>query len=183
MLGSEVFGSRDERSCESEEGKRGARYSYGARCMGMSKTTSIINDLIETLRDGQEGFRAAAEDVSSPDLKALFREFSQQRGQFVTELQVAAKNYGEDQPTTTGSVAGALHRGWIDLKSALASRDEHAILAECERGEDVAVAEFRKAIGSGDLSGDVLVTVTRQAAAVKAAHDRVRGLRDALATK
>jgi uncharacterized protein (TIGR02284 family) len=149
----------------------------------MSKTTSIINDLIETLRDGQEGFRAAAEDVSSPELQTLFREFSQQRGQFVTELQVAAKDHGEDEPETSGSVAGALHRGWIDLKAALASRDEHAILAECERGEDSAVAEFKKAMESDDLSADVRAVVTRQFGVVKATHDRVRTMRDAYATK
>lgn len=162
----------------------------GARSRGstriirrMSATTSILNDLIETLKDGQEGFRAAAEDVSSPDLKTLFREFSQQRSQFVTELQVVAKDFGEDEPENSGSVAGALHRGWINLKAALASRDDHAILAECERGEDSAVATFRNVIDSGDLPPNVQAIVQRQSGVIKATHDRVRTLRDATAKR
>ncbi len=147
----------------------------------MSTTISTLNGLIETLKDGQEGFRAAAEDVTSPDLKALFRESSQQRAQFVTELQVLARDYGEDAPEGSGSVTGALHRGWIDLKAALVARNDHAILAECERGEDVAVSTFRKALESGDLSGNALATVQRQANAIQNVHDRVRTLRDAAA--
>ena len=104
----------------------------------MSNTTSILNDLIETLKDGQEGFRAAAEDVKSSDLKTLFSEYSLQRSQFAGELQSLAHSLGEKEPETAGSVSGALHRGWINLKSALTSKDEQAILAECERGEDSA---------------------------------------------
>src|SRR5688572_13470527 len=93
----------------------------------MSNATSILNDLIETLKDGQEGFRTAAEDVQSSDLKSLFSQYSLQRGQFVDELQSVARTLGENQPESQSSVAGALHRGWIDLKSALMSKDEHAI--------------------------------------------------------
>jgi uncharacterized protein (TIGR02284 family) len=149
----------------------------------MTNTKSLLNDLIETLKDGQEGFRAAAEDVQSSDLKALFSEYSLQRSKFAGELQALARSLGESDPEDSGSVAGALHRGWINLKSALSSKDEHAILAECERGEDSAVAEYRKAMENSDLPANVLDTLRKQFADVKAAHDRVRNLRDALAAK
>jgi uncharacterized protein (TIGR02284 family) len=145
----------------------------------MSTTTSILNDLIETLKDGEQGFRAAAQDVSSPELRALFEEFAQQRAQFATELHVLAHDKGERNPEEHGSVAGAIHRGWIDLKAALESGDEHAVLAECERGEDAAVNAFREAIDEGELSVDALAVVRRQSGVIKATHDRVRNLRDA----
>jgi len=108
--------------------------------------TSTINTLIETLKDGQEGFKQAAEGVKDPQLKSLFNAYSQQRSRFATELQSQARSLGEPEPETSSSAAGALHRSWINLKSAVTRGDDHAILAECERGEDSAVEEYKKAI-------------------------------------
>ena len=78
----------------------------------------------------------------------------------------------------SSSVAGSMHRAWIDLKAAVTSGDDHAILAECERGEDSAVNEYKKAMDA-DLSSPLRETVSRQYDKVKLAHDRVRDLRDA----
>jgi uncharacterized protein (TIGR02284 family) len=139
---------------------------------------SIIDDLIETLKDGQEGFKQAAEGVKDPQLKSLFNEYSQQRSRFATELQSQAQSLGESEPETSSSGAGALHRAWINLKSAVTRGDDHAILAECERGEDSAVKEFKKALDDG-LSAPVQEIVSRQYAQIKEAHDRVKSLRDA----
>jgi len=92
--------------------------------------------LIETLKDGQEGFKKAAESVKDLQLKSLFHEYSRQRSRFASELQSQAQSLGELERQTGGSAAGALHRAWINLKSAVTSGDDHAILAECERGKD-----------------------------------------------
>lgn len=151
--------------------------------IAMSKPTSILNDLIETLKDGQAGFQSAAADVESTDLKSLFSEYSLQRSKFAGDLQSLARSLGEKQPETTGSASGALHRGWINLKTALTSKDEHAILAECERGEDSAVAEYKKALETEGLSGPVTEMLRAQYKEIKAAHDRIRNLRDSLAAK
>lgn len=149
----------------------------------MTSNTSILNNIIETLKDGQEGFRAASEDVQSTELKSLFTEYSLQRSNFAGELQTLVRDFGENEPEDSGSVAGAVHRGWIDLKSAVTSHDDHAILAECERGEDVAVSAYRKALENPDIAAPVADTLRRQFSDVKAAHDRVKSLRDATATK
>jgi uncharacterized protein (TIGR02284 family) len=138
----------------------------------------ILNSLIETCSDGQEGFRSASEDVSNTALKSLFSELSIERGRFGSELQRLVGALGEE-PDSSGSVAGSLHRGWIDLKSALSSGDEHAILAECERGEDSAVAEFRDALEHEELPESVRDVIRRQYLAVQESHDRIRDLRDA----
>ena len=147
----------------------------------MTNTIDTLNDLIETLKDGQEGFRAASADVESSDLKQLFSQYSLQRSSFAGELQALAHSFGESTPTTTGSVAGALHRGWMDLKAAIVSRDEHAILAECERGEDYALAAYQKALALPGVPMNVVDTLRTQAIDVKAVHDHIRTLRDALA--
>src|SRR5438874_13648010 len=107
---------------------------------------STINNLIETLKDGQEGFKQAAKGVKDPQLKSLFNEYSQQRSRFATELQSQARSLGEPEPETSSTTAGALHRAWINLKSTVSRGDDHAILAECERGEDSAVEEYEKAM-------------------------------------
>jgi len=70
-----------------------------------------------------------------------------------------------------------MHRGWINLKSAVTNGDDKAILSECERGEDSAVHEYEEAIQDG-LTGVAREIVTRQFTEIKSAHDRVRNLRD-----
>jgi uncharacterized protein (TIGR02284 family) len=151
----------------------------------MSQTKEVIstlNSLIETCKDGQEGFRQASEAVKDSHLKQLFSEYSLQRAKFAGELQNFVIQLGEPEPEKTSSTAGALHRAWINLKSAITSQDDHAILAECERGEDSAVAEYKKAMEEDSrLSAPMRETVSRQYQDVKAAHDRVKALRDATA--
>jgi len=146
------------------------------RLFFMKKQDEVIDDLIETLKDGQQGFREAAESVKDPQLKSLFHDYAQQRARFLVELRSKAQNPDEREPNVSGSAAGALHRGWINLKSALSRGDDHAILAECERGEDSAVKEYQKADG---LSAPVREIVSRQYTEIKATHDRIRDLRDA----
>src|SRR3954471_23457549 len=92
---------------------------------------STINGLIETLKDGQEGFRQASEAVKDSMLKSLFSEYSLQRAKFAGELQnEVIRSLGESKPEESSSAAGAMHRAWINLKGALTSGDDHAILAE-----------------------------------------------------
>ncbi|MFN2508436.1 MAG: PA2169 family four-helix-bundle protein [Chthoniobacterales bacterium] len=147
----------------------------------MSQTKELIstlNSLIETLKDGQEGFRQASEAVKDSQLKTLFSEYSLQRAKFVGELQNHVIHLGEPDPEKTSSTAGALHRAWMNLKSAITKQDDHAILEECERGEDSALAEFKRAM-EANLPEPVRDAVSRQYTAVKAVHDHVKALRDA----
>jgi len=147
----------------------------------IKETISTINDLIETLKDGQEGFRQAAEAVEDPELKSLFNEFSLQRSRFAGELQSQAVSLGQSKPEDSGSAAGAMHRTWINLKSAIAQRDDGAILAECERGEDSAVKEYLEAMEEENLAAPVREIISRQYAEVQSAHDRIKQLRDTTA--
>jgi uncharacterized protein (TIGR02284 family) len=114
--------------------------------------------------------------VKDPQLKSLFIEYSQQRSGFATALQSQVQSLG-NEPETRSSAIGAVHRGWINLKSAVTGGDDHAILAECERGEDEAVEEYQKALDD-DLSPSLYELISRQYTDIKAAHDRIRNLRD-----
>lgn len=142
---------------------------------------STLNSLIETLKDGQEGYRQAAEGVKDSELKSLFNEFSLQRSRFAGELQSEVIGLGDPKPDDSGSTSGAMHRAWINIKSAVTSQNDHSILAECERGEDSAVKEYKNAMEGDTLSSTVREIVSRQYADVQSAHDQIRDLRDSTA--
>ncbi|HEY8904289.1 MAG TPA: PA2169 family four-helix-bundle protein [Chthoniobacterales bacterium] len=137
--------------------------------------STSIKDLQQTLADGVEGFTNAAKAVEDPELKTLFEGFAAERQSMADELAAFSSADPDDEKPT---ITGALHRGWIDLKGALTSGDDHAILAECERGEDHAVAEFRRALEE-PLPPEATPTIRSLSTRIVAAHDKVKALRDA----
>ena len=132
--------------------------------------TSIINGLIEICKDGQDGFQDASENIKHSDLKTLLSGYSLQRSKFAGELQQLVIGLGEE-PETSSSIASAIHRGWIDLKAAFTQGSDHAILAECERGEDHAVSAYRDAL-TEELPANIREIILAQSAAVQAAQRR-----------
>ena len=137
---------------------------------------SVLNELIETSKDGEKGFMKAGEDAHDAELKSLFTQCAQRCREGAAELQSQVRAQG-GTPKETGSATAALHRGWISLKEAVSSRDDKAILEECERGEDYAKAQYKKALEK-DLAANVRAIVERQYQGVITNHDRVRALRD-----
>lgn len=135
---------------------------------------STLNNLIETCKDGQNGFQTASEGVKNSELKTLFLGYSQQRAQFAGELQNEVLRLGSD-PEKTGSVAATLHRGWMNIKSTVTGEDEGAIIAECERGEDSAVRNYKDALAQ-NLPENIRTIVQSQYTQVQEAHDRIRSL-------
>jgi len=145
------------------------------------ESSGVINDLIETCMDGQKGFEAAAKAVEDPTLRDELVGYSWQRQQFATELKSQLKAHGEE-PSEHGSVSGAMHRGWMDLKSAMGSDSNHSILAECERGEDTAEEVYRKALGAS-LAPDYSQVVESQFQTIQRTHDRIKALRDSMSNQ
>jgi len=137
---------------------------------------STLNNLIETSRDGEKGFRKSAEDTKNAELRGLFMEGAESCARGAQELEGAVRTLGGN-PDKGGSVSGALHRGWVDVKSAVTGRDDLAILEECERGEDYAKKQYRDAAAQ-DLPTEIRTIVERQYQGVLRHHDRVKVLRD-----
>jgi uncharacterized protein (TIGR02284 family) len=145
--------------------------------MDNKEVISTLNDLIEISKDGEEGFRTAAENVEVPPLKEYFLDRSQEVASSVSELQDLVRTLG-GQPETESSVSGSLHRRWVNFKAALTSNDTVAVLNETERGEDVALATYKKAVEK-ELPSTVRNVIQRQLEGVQRNHDRVKQLRDA----
>jgi uncharacterized protein (TIGR02284 family) len=110
------------------------------------------------------------------------RRCSRQRPDAVpsaAELEAKVRGLG-GQPAQGGSVSGSMHRAWTNIKSTITGMNEHAVLAECERGEDTAKHAYEAALKK-DLPTGVRTIIERQYQGVKANHDRVRDLRNAAA--
>jgi uncharacterized protein (TIGR02284 family) len=139
-----------------------------------SDVVGVLNSLIETCKDGEKGFRTAAEGVTNGDLATLFLNYAEQRGSFAAELQAEVRRIGGDAETG-GTAMGAVHRGWIDIKTAVAGKDEGAVVSEAERGEDHAVRAYRQALEK-NLPTSIQTIVENQYIHVRDAHDHVRAL-------
>ena len=116
--------------------------------------------------------------TDTPELASTFRQYSEQRAAFATELRSLAQQHG-DQLDEDGSLAGTLHRGWLSLKDALSGSKPDGVLDAAEQGEDHAVSEYEKAL-DGDISPELRAVVQRQLTEIRAAHDDVKALRTTL---
>lgn len=139
---------------------------------------SVLNDLIETCKDGEQGFRTAAEKAKDSSLKSLFSKYASQRAGYVTELTSAVQSLGGD-PATSGHVAATLHRGWINLKEALSKDEDKALIFECEAGEDAAIKNYKDAL-SKSLPANILSLVQKHFSGVQEAHGVIRDMKHSL---
>ncbi|CAI3789111.1 hypothetical protein AHFPHNDE_02799 [Pseudomonas sp. MM227] len=142
------------------------------------ETIKVLNDLIETSKDGEAGFKDLAENTKNPELKAVFTAAASDTASGAAELQNEVRKLG-GEPETTTSVAGDLHRRWVDLKSAITGKDDVALLNEAERGEDVAKKSYTKALENHDVTPEVRAVIQKQFDGVMRNHDKIKALRDA----
>src|SRR5471030_2540156 len=140
---------------------------------------SVLNDLIETSKDGQEGFKTCAEDIKHPELKTLFVQRSADCATAAAELKSAVRSMGGD-PETSTSVSGDLHRRCVDVKAMFTGKGEEAVLNEAERGEDHALKAYKEALEK--ITKHTLVgirdLVERQYHGVQRKQDQVKALRN-----
>ncbi len=136
---------------------------------------SVLNELLETCKDGENGFKTVAEKVKDPSLKSLFMKYAAQRAGYVQELTAAVSSLGE-KPAESGHVAATLHRGWMGLKEAVTKDQDTALVNEAEAGEDMAMKAYKQAV-SKPLPATVLALVQKQFAGVQEAHNVVRDLK------
>lgn len=144
--------------------------------MDKDDVVDTLNTLIETCRDGEYGFKASAEHARSPTVRQILSARALECREAAVELQGLVRQYG-GEAEDEGSFSGAMHRGWVSVKSTLTGYSDLAMLEECERGEDAAVARYRQALQKA-LPADVLLVLQRQMSGVQRNHDQMRRLRD-----
>ena len=138
-----------------------------------------LNDLLESCRDGEYGFRECAGHTAAQDIKTLMLRHADECRDAGVELQGLIRQL-DGEADEGGSLSGALHRGWVSLRSTLTGYSDEAMLEECERGEDAALAHYRKALKKDVFPAAIRVVVERQAQGALRNHDQVKALRDAV---
>jgi len=139
-----------------------------------TEVIATLNDLIETCRDGINGFRTAADGVTSPIAKEVFLSRVHLIEKGLGDLDAAVQRLGGD-PIEHGHPAASMHRAWINIKSAVNRGDDGAIIDEVVRGEEVAVEHDRDALAK-PLPADIRAMVEMQERGTELNLERARAL-------
>jgi len=149
----------------------------------MENNNEIISDLkglINTLNDGKEGYESAAEITDSPELKSLFAGFATQRETYANELTAHIAQHGGHSENESGGILGALHRTWIDIKQALSSKEDIAILSAIETGEKAAIDKFDAALDDPNIHADHITLLQKQRTGIREALNEIETYRQRL---
>lgn len=157
-----------------------ADYISGTENRSSSGDVKVLNTLIATLLDSIEGYEKSAEEVQNQRFAQLFKERARERREVLNKLQAAVVQAG-GSPEDEASTLGAMHRMFVDLKSAVTGRDDEAIIKEVERGEDYLKEKFETAMRNSDLSAHAQAAVNAAWTSVKAGHDQMSQLKHGIA--
>jgi uncharacterized protein (TIGR02284 family) len=146
----------------------------------MTQTThdlvSTLNVLIDCCKNGEKGYREAAEGVRNAYYQMRLNEYARHRATFAAELQGLVRRMGGD-PDRHGTIAGMIHRGWMDLKSVIAGKNDEAVLAECCRGEASALKHYEDIL-QHELPQDVRKAVEKHRDAIRLSHEHLLAMKE-----
>jgi uncharacterized protein (TIGR02284 family) len=149
--------------------------------MENEKSVNVLNALIQINNDRIEGYETAAKETEDSDLKSLFAHLQSTSQNNLNGLRTEVMRLG-GAPEEGTRVTGKFFRVWMDVKAALTGNDRKAILNSCEFGEDKALETYEDTIedNSEKLSSEQLAMIREQQAHLRADHDRIKSLRDAV---
>ena len=124
------------------------------------RAIKLLNDLIATCYDAEEGYAKAAKGVHDHDLSGRLAALSGERGKFARRLSGVVLQLG-GEPATDAHYGGILHSGWVDLETRIRPKDEHDILEDCRRGDQGTLKHYQHALDQ-DLPEEARITVERQ---------------------
>lgn len=143
------------------------------------REVDTLNSLIKTTIDSVDGYRSAAEDAENGTYRSIFFDRANERSAVADRLQAYVRELG-GEPNTDGSVAAGAHRAFMDLKSAVTGKDDTAVVAEVERGEDLIKHKFEEAMSDSDLSPETRSLIDSCYKSVKEGHDQMSQLKHRL---
>ena|ERR1700761_9237588 len=133
--------------------------------MSQDKALDSLNHLAAVNTDAEAGFHTAAETIRNSELETLFSGYAGRHGKFASELRDEIARTG-GAVSETGTFGGALHKGWLELKSALSGHSAASVLGSCESAEESAEIAYADAC---DLisTGQTHTLIERQRQQVK----------------
>ncbi len=143
----------------------------------MANDDKAIRNLISVLRDSEKGFADIGEHIKDSGYKSFFLAESRVRGSYAAEIERTVNFVTDANVHETGTISGALHRAFGDLKAHLGASD-HSLLETAEQGEDVAKKAYKEALEDTSVSDTLRALIAQQAEHVNQSHDKVKALRD-----
>lgn len=136
---------------------------------------SVLQDLSARAHDSEQGYRRSAQDASDGDLKQQFEQLANERSSMAAELDRLIREHGGEPSWTEGSLTGAAHRVWVDIRTALSRNERQAILEEVARGESAAEQAYDDALRQ-DLPTEIRSVVRDQHRRVRETRNRYRAM-------
>ena len=130
-----------------------------------------VERLIEVCKDGEHGYREAARQAARRDLQQFFGAQSKTRARFAEELRSEMSRLTD--VNVSGSLAAAVHRGWMDLLARFGGGDE-GLLSTVRQGERRAILSYENAIQS-PLPPEIEQLARRQLEEIKRAFKDLPG--------
>ena len=143
------------------------------------EVVEVLNDLVMINNDRISGYQRAIKELKSgdADLKTLFDkmivESQQIKSDLTHEIQVL---HGDVEQGTTEM--GKIYRAWMEVKSIFTGENRHAVLSNCEAGEDSAQKAYAKALETERLPAFIRDMLTSQRSMLRNSHDEIRDLRN-----
>lgn len=135
------------------------------------KSLNALHELVETCEDGRKGYQDASEHIENDELKTILYRLSQQRSLFEAELKDEIRRLGGDE-NERSSIAGTVHRAWLNVKAELNGNDTDAILNECKRGDKAAIEKYEEAL-KAELPDYIKDIVSKQFHLIRGAYNQL----------
>lgn len=142
-----------------------------------------LNHLIKRNYDAEYGYKDAVEDVNDPQLQTMFKAYEEQRYRFGHELKGEIQNLGGEVNKKGTTLAGDIHRKWMDLKAAISNHNEEAILEECRRGEMTSWEDYNEALSLENLPASTYMILKDHKAKIDESLYQIMELKDNMVAK
>ena len=144
------------------------------------ETIEVLNDLVAINNDRITGYEKAIDEAkdSDSDLKSLFTSMIDESRKIKLALASEVQSLGGEYDRGT-TASGKLYRAWMDVRAVFSGHDRHAVLANCERGEDAAQNAYKEALNDKNVPAYIRSMLEEQKQKLRGSHDKIKALRDA----
>lgn len=146
--------------------------------MKNQEETSVLNDLLHVINDRIEGFEKVEGKIweGYPDVKPEYAKIISLTKVMKNELlNLITENGGE--AADSGSVTGAIHRTWIDIKNSFTiGNTEESTLQNVIFGEKAAADAYQSAIDGGKLTPKSLDIVSEHLKHIKDSYHQFKNI-------
>lgn len=144
------------------------------------ETIEVLNDLVAINNDRITGYEKAIDETKAADsdLKSLFTSMIDESRKIRLELAGEVQSLGGEYDRGT-TASGKLYRAWMDVRAVFSGHDRHAVLANCERGEDAAQNAYKEALNDNNVPAYIRTMLETQKQKLRASHDKIKAMRDA----